>query len=256
MEKILIVMPYLSKGAQGKEIIYAVEGWKQHFKEDCHIIIVGDYDKNVQEVFDRAKQGEPDISYIECPRITPVEGQYICHLDHVNKFRTVRKNFPDSTGFIYACDDMYAVKDFRLADVQAPKVKSFAMTGSLDSKGWKHDLAKTRALCEREGLDVWNWICHLPVWYEWDKLFAIYDKYDCDHQSYVVENIYFNTYSSECYPKVLDIECDNLTYPVYDNSRETVDQMHKALDQKTWITNTPEGWSADLECLLQIHYKY
>lgn len=135
MEKILIVIPYLSKGAQGKEIVYAVEGWKQHFKEDCHIIIVGDYDKNVQEVFDRAKQGEPDISYIECPRITPVEGQYTCHLDHVNKFRTVRKEFPDSTGFIYACDDMYAVKDFRLADVQAPKVKSFAMTGR-HRDGW------------------------------------------------------------------------------------------------------------------------
>lgn len=254
MERILIVIPYLSRGAQGRELVYAVEGWKQHFKEDCHIIIVGDWDKNVQEVFDRAKLNEPDISYIPCPRIAPVEGQYTCHLDHVHKFRTVRESFHESKGFIYACDDMYAVNDFCLEDVQYPKLKSNAMTANHDStNAWQRDLAKTRALCEKEGLPIWNWICHLPVYYDWDKLFAIYDQYDCDHQSYVVENLYFNTYHESPH---LPIDFNLVKFTVTDQSKETIAQMHKALDQKTWITNTPEGWSADLECMLQIHYNY
>ena len=251
----LIVIPYLSRGAQGRELVYAVEGWKQHFKEPCYIVIVGDKDKNVAEVMTRAKQGEPAIEFIPCPRITPVEGQYTCHLDHVNKFRKVREQFPQSEGFIYACDDMYAVRDFTIGDVKYPKLKSLEMTAKHDSgNAWQRDLAKTRALCEKEGLPVWNWICHLPVYYEWDKLFAIYEKYDCYHQSYVVENIYFNTYhESPPFP----IDYNLVKFTMTGKSPEAVAEMYKALDEgKTWITNTPEGWCADLEVLLQIHYKY
>ena len=172
--RVLVVIPYLASGAQGRELEYAVSGWRRHFKHPYLIVLVGDYHPIVDT-------GD-DIVFIECPRVEPIPGQYHCHIDHVHKFRTVREKFPQTKGFIYACDDMYAVNNFGMEEILLPKVIDGDMKGDPDStNGWQRDMAKTKALCIREKLPIHNWICHLPVYYEWDKLFAIYDKYDCDH---------------------------------------------------------------------------
>ena len=77
-KEILVVIPYLAKEAQGRELELAVTGWRKHFKEPYHIVVVGDHDPIVDT-------GD-DITFIECPRIDPVPGQYLPHLDMVHKF--------------------------------------------------------------------------------------------------------------------------------------------------------------------------
>jgi len=244
-DRILVVIPYLAKAAQGREIAYAVEGWRRHFKEPHHIVIVGD---------DPGIQGD-DITFLPCPRVEAIKGQYQCHIDHVKKFRKVREAFPDSKGFIYSCDDIYAVNDFTLVEVMFPKITEDVMTCSPDHpNAWRRDLYKTLELCKKNGLPLRNWVCHLPVWYEWDKLLAIYDKYDCDHISYVIENIYFNTYEATRVPLMINIRHDNLRCAVYRaNPDWTI--VEAAFNNKIWINNSIEGWTPQLDKKLSEYYE-
>lgn len=241
-KEILVVIPYLAKEAQGRELELAVTGWRKHFKEPYHIVVVGDHDPIVDT-------GD-DITFIECPRIDPVPGQYLPHLDMVHKFRKVMDAYPDTDGFIYACDDMYAVKDFTLDTVKALKMEDDAgVIPDFDYRketGWWRDLGKTRELCRKEKMSERNWVCHLPVYYERKKLLSIYDRYGCDHESYIVENIYFN---EGFYGGVIWWS---------DTFKDEVKTSHPCLrpvGSVTWITNTNAGWSPTLETILRNHYE-
>ena len=284
MDKILVVIPYWAPGAQGHELELAVTGWRKHFKEDYHIVIVGDCPscgKGILQIDEKAFEGldaekfaqefakyegvirieqvsKPaevtpfdDITYIECPQVAPVQGQYLPHLDHVNKFRKVREAFPDSKGFIYTCDDIYPTADFTLEDVLQPKEPKqgfyFALTHlKSTTPDWYSDKQKTGELCHREHLPVRNWVCHLPVYYEWDKLFEVYDKYNCDHESHIVENIYFNI----MYPGDPHAVSEIMYHDEVKTSRPGI----RPIGTVKWVSNANCGWSQELEDILRKHY--
>lgn len=246
-DKVLVVIPYLASAAQGKELEFAVAGWRKHFQDDYLIVLVGDYHPIVET-------GD-DITFINCPRVKwPGKGNYWAHIDHVNKFRTVREHFPKSDGFIYACDDMYAVKDFNLSDVKRLKVRTSEINGSFHSgNAWVVDNFKTRKKLEKEGLPVMNWVCHLPVWYDWDKLFAIYNKYKCDTRSYVVENLYFNTYHANDDYVVIEEEPNDYQFKLWDKMK-TIDAFRKGIQDKKWVCNSVYGWRPEMEEVLREYY--
>ena len=244
--KVLVVIPYFAKEAQGRELEYAVAGWRKHFKEDYLIVIVGDH----HPVCDTGD----DIYFIDCPRVDAVAGEYRAHLDHVKKFRAVMKEFPDAPGFIYTCDDMYAVNDFDLIDVKVLKIREEEIQADPNSLNeWSQNNAKTKAVLRKEGLPMRNFVCHLPVYYECDKLKYIYEKYDCDHNSYVVEQLYFNTYYPTRIPLKLDIDYDNFLCGVR-RSNPRVWYIKQAMGRKIWLQNSIEGWVPALENILKQHY--
>ena len=242
-EENLIVIPYLASGAQGDELTLSVTGWRRHFKEPYRIAVVGDWHPVVES-------GE-DITFISCPRIDPVPGQYLPHLDMVHKFRKAREHFPESSGFIYTCDDIYATADITMEDIIAPKRPEqgffFVVEDWRKEKsGWLSDKLKTGALCLKEGIPVRNWVCHLPVYYRWDMLFGIYDRYGCDHESYIVENIYFNIrYPGD--PGAVDCRA-------YRDEVKTSRPDVRPVGSVKWISNANCGWSPELEALLRTHY--
>ncbi len=245
--KILVVIPYLAKAAQGRELEFSVAGWRKHFKADYHIVIVGDY----HPICDSGD----DISFIECPRVKwPGQGNYWAHVDHVNKFRKVHEVYPDSKGFIYTCDDIYAVNDFTLDDVLLPKIRCREITGSYhSSNAWVRDNYRTKKILKERELPVMNWVCHLPVYYEWDKLFAIYDKYHCDTKSRVVEQLYFNTYHSNDDYVIIE-ECGPTRYQYKIWKKDDTAGLREALESKIWISNSANGWSKEMENILREHY--
>lgn len=246
-QKILVVIPYFDKGAQGDELYYAVSGWRKHFKEDYHIVVVGDKHPVVDT-------GE-DISFINCPRVKyPGRGNYRPHIDHVNKFRMVRNFYPNTDGFIYTCDDIYATRDFTMADVLRPKVRCREITGSYRSpNAWVVDNYKTKKKLEKNGLPTMNWVCHLPVYYEWDKLFAIYDKYHCDTRSYVVEQLYFNTYFADSEYIVIEEEPNNYQFKLWDKLT-SIEDFEKAIEDKVWVVNSKKGYRPEMEDVLKKYY--
>lgn len=246
MNKILIVIPYFANQAQGRELEYAVAGWRKYFKENFCIVLVGDYHKVVES-------GD-DITFIHCPRVgVQTLDNYRKHIDHVNKFLRVRKMFPDSTGFVYTCDDIYPVNDFTMEDILQPKIVSMHIKGDANHKnGWVRDNVKTREKLLQEGLPDKNWVCHLPVYYEWDKLLAIYYKYNCRNCSYVVENLYFNIYFGDADPiNINDVQ--TITYKLWDKSGD-IDSFKAATKTVKWLCNSVRGWRPEMETVLKDYY--
>lgn len=245
MSKILVVIPFLKSASQGRELELAIAGWRKHFKEDYQLVVVGDW----IDACDKA-----DV-FIECPRVKwPGQGNYWAHIDHVNKFRKVHELFPDTEGFIYTCDDIYALRDFTLEDVKKPKVRCREIIGSFGSKNaWVVDNYRTKKLLERRGLPVLNWVCHLPVYYEWDKLFAIYDMYDCDKKSRVIEQLYFNTYQADTDYVVIEEEPNDWQLKLWDKQWRPED-IEGAIGVKYWLANSVNGYKADIEKVLLKHY--
>lgn len=246
-EKILVVIPYFKEGAQGNELKYAIAGWRKHFKEDFKIVIVGDYHPVVET-------GD-DIEFIECKRVPPQPREnYRPHIDHVHKFRTVYQHYPDSKGFIYTCDDIYAVKDFTLEDVKRPKVRCKTILGSLRHRNkWVVDNYRTKLILKGKSLPAMNWVCHLPVYYDWDKLFSIYNKYQCDTKSRVVEQLYFNTYYSNSDYIVIEEQPNDYQFKVWSKD-VSEDDIKEAMKTKYWICNSIKGWSPTLEKILDNYY--
>ena len=245
-DKILVVIPFCSEGAQGKELEYAVAGWRKHFQEDYLIVLAG-------ENHPITKTGD-DIICIESKRVPPRKGMYRQHLDYVSCFRKVHAAFPDSKGFIFVADDCYAVNDFDMSDIKllkqvSPDMRKYNGFGN----GWEKDKARTRELLVREGYPTRNFTTHLPQWFEWDKLEALWDKYDMDNNSYVFEDLYYNIYYSDRVPLQLHIDFDNFKCGVY-RANPRMSYIEKAFKNKIWIQNSVEGWIPALDKILSDYY--
>lgn len=246
MSKYLVVIPYCSSGAQGRELEYAVAGWRKHFKEDYLIVLAG-------EDHPITKTGD-DICCVESKRVEPIDGMYRQHLDYVSCFRKVHKAFPGSTGFIFVADDVYATNDFTIDDVR--KLKSlpnpiFEVANPFN--GWEVDTVKTRSLLLKEGYPINNYTTHLPQWYDWDKLEALWEKYDMDHVSYTFEDLYYNIYYKNETPLKLNQELDDIKFGIY-RGNYTEEQLREATKRKIWLTNSPIGWSSALDKVLKEYY--
>lgn len=242
--KHLVLIPHLPSGQQGHELTLAITGWRKHFKADFTIAIMGE---NLPQI--------DGVINVESPRVPDVPGEYRAHLDYVSCARKARAMFPETEGFIVAGDDVFAVNDFTFEDVLVPKVQDLWLPtkgANNHPNAWRRNLAKTGILCAKEGMRCFNWTTHLPHYYEWDKLFYLYDKYDMDHNSYVVENIYYNFYSLSARPTLLQAEskwkyevCFTPTY---------LPGLHNAFASKVWVTCSENGWSPVLEIELSNHY--
>lgn len=244
MKKTLVLIPHLPSAVQGHELELAIAGWRKHFKTPHIIAIMGEGLPHIE-----------GVTNIESPRVPDVPGEYRQHLDYVSCARKARAMFPDTKGFVVAADDVFAVNDFTLADVKLPKVQDTWLPTKGEEghpNAWRRNLAKTGRVCLRDGLDLFNWTTHLPHYYEWDKLFAIYDKYDCDHSSYVIENLYFNSTHRRKSPFILN-RFDRWKFEV---SYRPLDRagLLDAFANKVWVTCTESGWSEELEDELRKHY--
>lgn len=246
MEKILVVIPYCSEGAQGRELEYAVAGWRRHFKERFIIVIAGEK----HAIADTGK----DIIAIESPRVQEREGQYRQHLDYVSCLKKVRAAFPKSKGFIQVADDCYAVNDFDMTDVLPLK----AMPGEIcdeakSPNGWKRDAAKTRARLLADGYPVRDFTTHLPQWFEWRKAEALWERYDMENESYLFEDLYYNIYYPTRLPITIRDEYDNYKAGLY-FSNISAEGIRAAMKRKIWVTNSPTGWTDALDGVLNDYY--
>ena len=244
--KYLIVIPYITGESQGNELRYCIADWRQHFKEPYHIALVGDYHKVVET-------GD-DITYIRCPRIKKTRSdQYLCHLDFVNKFTAALHEFPNTNGFIFCCDDYYAVNDFDINDVKSWKYIGESNFSHNSHNHWQRDKAKTADKLREEGYTTLNYTTHLPQWYEWDKLLMLWNKYNMASESYVMEDLYYNIYHKD-EPLIQLAKDDNIKLGIYEKN-VSAQTIRDALKTKIWINNSVKGWSPMLGQILKEHYR-
>lgn len=241
----LVVIPYRAAGAQGCELELAVAGWQQHFKEKHVIVVTGEDDPKIK-----------GVTFVRSPRVPAKEGQYRQHLDYVSCFRKVHEAYPETKGFIFVADDVYAVHDFDIVDVKVLKYQGADITSRADSDNpWQRDKAKGKAVLLAENYPTKNYTTHLPQWYEWDKLEALWEKYDMANESYLMEDLYFNIYYGDRLAHFTGDIAQDLIYKcgIY-RSAPRMDIVESAFTKKIWIQNSPEGWIPQLENMLKAHY--
>lgn len=240
---VIIVIPYFAKAAQGNELSLAVKGWEQFFKTPHRIIIVGD---------------EPNIlgvEHIPCPRAKARKNQYQVHLDLAAKFLAAMNENPAEPGFIYSCDDYYAVNKFILDDVKTLKVMPDTMPNKTDyfnPNPWRRDYAKTGTLCYKEGLGRRNWTTHTPQYFEADKMRELIERYDLLEQSHVIESLYFNTYHKNDIAYIMGYNNPfklSVDFRPLDRAA-----LHEAFSNRIWVNNSENGWSRELEEELTEYY--
>lgn len=249
MRETLIVIPFLASGAQGNEIEYCIEGWYRHFKEPFRIAIIGD--------FPEALRRYHDFDFIPCPRIPSPDDpdMYHPHLDLVNKFTQAANAYRAKyDGFIFSCDDYYAVNDFGLGEVLTPKINGWEIVGDANHpNGFKRDKARTAAVLRENGYPTMNWTTHLPVYFEFDKLLEIFRRFDMRRRSLVIEDMYFNIYQGTRKPFLLDVLADPFKLGIYTSEPDPA-MIRMAFRDKVWITNNPTGWVPALKDALEEYY--
>ncbi|MBQ4230069.1 MAG: hypothetical protein II671_00795 [Salinivirgaceae bacterium] len=242
--EILVVIPWLPSAAQGNELRWAVAGWRRHFKHPHRIVVVG------EGVTGKVPAG---CTAIESPRVADVPGMYRQHLDYVSCLRKVRAAFPDSEGYIMVADDCYAVNDFDMTEVLFLKQIADTFTGmQVAANGWQVDKWRTAQALKAGGWPCRNCTTHLPQFFEWDKVEALWRRYEMDRVSYTIEDLYYNIY----YPRRVFFQLDatdNLKFGLYEQGIPA-ERIRRVMARKIWLTNSPVGWSADLEAVLAEHF--
>ena len=246
-----IVIPYLPASAQGRELEYAVAGWEHHFKDSHHIFIVGEGLQAVPAWIGN----HPNVTLVESPRVPDVPGQYRQHLDYVSCLKKVRELVPESIGFVMVADDCYAVNDFDLNDVAFLKMLEPSLGGFSEKSGngWRRDKAKTREALLKDGFPIRNFTTHLPQWYQWNLLERLWTRYQMDRNSYVMEDLYYNTVFKSRLAFQLDKWRDNLKLGVYTHDPDPT-ELGRAFFHKIWITNSKEGWCPELRNRLENYF--
>ena len=243
-EETLVVIPWLPSASQGRELAYAVEGWRRHFKQPHRIIVVG------EGVTGKVPEG---VEAIESHRVSPVEGQYRQHLDYVSCLKKVRQRYPETDGFIMVADDCYAVNDFDMADVLFLKQIADTFCGTKDGPNpWQRDKWKTAEVLKAGGYPTHNCTTHLPQWFDWDKLIDLWNKYNMARVSYTVEDLYYNIYFKGRVFFQLD-DTDNLKFGLYQDDIDA-DRIRRVMKRKIWLTNSPIGWTKALDGVLHEYY--
>ena len=142
-------------------------------------------------------------------------------------------------------DDIYAIKSFYLSDILTIHYHSLSFSGteSAPVNFWTHDKWKTRQLLDKEGLPHINYTTHFPFYFDFEKLNALWQKYNMLKESYVFEDVYFNAIEHE--PPVIDssIRLGIWSHSIY----------HKNFDKALmtpnikFVCNSVKGWSKELE---------
>ena len=234
----IIWIPYNGDGAQGRELELAVAGWRRHFQEDYRIVIVGQHIPRIK--------GD-DIHIIETKQVEEIPFMYTQHLDYVSCMKACHAAYPDSEGIIFAADDNYLVRDITFEDIRALKYRDDEMRVE-PAGGWKYDQWRTRKLLDSLHLPHRNFTTHVPCWFRWDRLESLWHKFDMEHNSYVIENLYYNIYHAGEPAQ----QCNEVKFQLC-----APDQWKYVLDEmkvKTWICNSPQGYTKELERIMLDYY--
>ena len=244
MSEILVVIPWLPSASQGREIQYAVAGWRRHFKEQHRIVVVG------EGVTGCVPDG---CEAVESPRVAAVEGMYRQHLDYVSCLRKVWQRYPRTEGFVQVADDCYSVNDFDIHDVMVLKQVADTFEGRQDSpNGWQVDKWRTAQVLREAGLPRHNCTTHLPQYFEWKKLAELWARFDMGRVSYTAEDLYYNIYYKDRIFAQVG-EADPWKFGLYEDNI-SAERIEKVMRRKVWLTNSPVGWSDALDGVLKRYY--
>ncbi len=245
-KEVLVVLPYANSGAQGHELEIALTAWNKFCQFPYHFVVIGDCNEQLVKKFNW-------VEWIPCGKIAPRPDQYNAHLDMQHKMEIAYNKFKDKyNGFIWMVDDNYAIRPFTLNDIKTIHYhqKSFKGNSNLPTSFWKYDKYKTRQLLDKEEWPHCNYTTHYPCYFEFTRLHWIWNTFDLRNNSYVIEDIYFNSFMHN--EPILDA---TIRYGLW--SRDNIDELDEALNNSEFkfVCNSREGWCPELEEKLWNHLR-
>lgn len=239
----LVVIPYKESAAQGRELFLSVLGWMKHFQEEHQIVIVG-------SVSDPAILPEPsglcrDINILSFDGDTEDP-----QLNVTRKLLHVIETYPEQEGFILSNDDIYPVNDFDIVDVKQLKCDGLLSDDKKVGNGYAVKRNKTHVTLRERSFPVFDYACHLPVYFNSEKLLQVIDAFDCKNTGLLLSSLYFNTVFPSRIPLRLDMEHDNLKVTVA-RANANMARLKELIPTKIWVNNSPVGWSLELEKIIE-----
>lgn len=224
----VVVIPYVSAEAQGNELRWALRGWAKHMP-DAKIVIIGDKEPWMDE---------EELAFIECHKIGVNPP-----MDILNKMQNVIDSelIPDK--FIWANDDQYPVNTIYFPDLEINKYHGMLEVNVKGAVGkYKENKQNTIDLLKENDMPLRDFSTHLPVVYEKSKLKEMFEKFDMEDQSYLIQSIYFNMFFPYDLPILLDIHSDNMKCGIY-RQKVSVPNMRKFIKEKKFFNNSQTGFS-------------
>lgn len=229
---ISIVIPYVSTLAQGEELRLAIQSWEKFFKEEFHVIVIGDsedwFSKN-ERVFHI-----PHARMSENPQA-----------DVIDKIKAAIASELVTDAFIFTNDDIYLVSPVTGADVAVLKSKGELNPGAY-SGVYKENMEGTIKLLAENKLGLHDFATHTPVLFEKEKLVTLFEVCpELNQEGYLLSSVYFNYFFAGHVPVLLNWETDNWLLPV--RSKQPDEKKFDALvKRKKFLNNTESGYSVFL----------
>lgn len=240
----LVVIPYKESAAQGKELLLAVKGWIKHFQEDFKILIIGNVSD--QSVFSNLENKRcKELMFLDFDSETDDP-----QLDVTRKFLRVIERFPEYDGFIVTNDDIYPVNDFDIVDVKQLKCDGLLSEQKKCGGIYASKRNETYTILRDKNLPVFDYACHLPVYFNSERLLEVVECFDCKNKGLLLSSLYFNFVYPNRIPLRLDMGYDNLKVSVARQNANLV-KLKELIPQKIWVNNSPVGWSLELESIIE-----
>lgn len=235
VQKIAVVIPYLKRAAQGKELLFAMRSWAQNFDAAIHIVVIGDK----EDWFGN------DVIYI------PMEQS--SQNPQVNTFEALKLALTSdlvSDRFIWTNDEIYLVNPIGLAHIEVPKTLGYfnpkAYTGI-----YKENMERTIKFLESRGcLNPLNFSTHTPVLMDKEEVVSLLELYpEITSGEYLFSGIYFAFKDNWHHPQWLDWKHDSWLLPLVSQNPDK-EKFSEMIVQKCFLNNSVSGYGKFLETYL------
>lgn len=234
-----VVIPFLAKAAQGKELLYALRSMEKYFREDFRVIIIGDRPEWISE----------EVIHIphSCISKNP-------QIDVIDKIKTVVGSEEVNEKFIWTNDDIYFVSPVSLADIATLKIvgdlKNMPKAGTV----YATNREKTIALLEAAKLPTLNFETHLPVEFEKEKIVQLFEEFaQLQEGGYLFSSVYFNRFFPDWKPILLDWTKDNWMLRVVSSNPDPA-LFRKFVNMSKFLNNSENGYSPFIEKYLETKF--
>jgi len=232
--KVAIVIPYLKRKAQGKELLHAIRSIAKNFAHDDYmLVIIGDK----EDWF----------------------GDEILHLDHtcigdnpqadvIDKMKQILADERIPEGFIWSNDDIYFVAPTTLEDIQVLKV-----AGNLVDDGsvtlYNRNRIRTINLLKKHGCPIRNFATHMPVFFLKEKMVEVFEGIpEMNSQGLLMSSLYFNLQYPKAPVVTHDWKKDKWALRVVSKlaTEEKKQAFRDLIKTKHFLNHSENGYSAIL----------
>ena len=239
---VTVVIPYVAKFAQGNELLMAVRGWANNFREEFNLVIIGDREPWMSDL----------VHVIECERKSDNPPIDIAH-----KMLLAIESDLVTEKFIWANDDQYLVSPCMLADFETLKCTGKLGEKNFGSNVYQENKIRTFELLKKIGRPTWDYSTHTPFVFEKALLSPVIDEFNLLETAHLVATLYLNFWYPDFVPYQLDTQNalfnDNFKAGVYRINAD-MNRLKELIPRKKVINNSQSGWSKQFSEIMKSCY--